>query len=526
MSEGLITLVEVTAYDPAIPGTRVLRFTSGLGTMTRPTEVPPNVHFAPRLQQPIRFKRTMFSAARLAGGSTVGVGDIVLNNLDQGLAYLRDLGIDGREVVVRVGPQDAPYPAGFTTFLTGTAEQVEVGARTATIRLRDKLHLLALPLQVNLYAGNNALPAGAEGSADDIKGRRKPLLFGRRYQLIPILVNTARLIYQFHDGQAHAVDAVYDQGVALTFSGNNRASLAALEAATIAAGQFDTCLALGLVRLGASAVGRVTMDARGDATGGYVAKAGEIVQRMLTQRCGIAVGDLDAGSFTTLNAAATGECGVHLSGEVTRQQAIGQVLSGCGGWLAPTRTGLWQVGQLLAPTGSPAFTFTDVEIEALDTLATRDADAGIPVWRVRLRGRSYVETTANDLVAVGPSLTEARRAELLQPWREAIASDPAVQTAHLLAPEMLRDTCLQQAADMATEANRVLALHKLRRDFTQAGVWLTQARAAIDLGSAVRLVTSRLGYGAGRDFRVVGIDVDGVQTPGGPRSQLTLDLWG
>jgi hypothetical protein len=68
MSEGLITLVEVTAYDPAIPGTRVLRFTSGLGTMTRPTEVPPNVHFAPRLQQPIRFKRTMFSAARLAGG--------------------------------------------------------------------------------------------------------------------------------------------------------------------------------------------------------------------------------------------------------------------------------------------------------------------------------------------------------------------------------------------------------------------------------------------------------------------------
>jgi hypothetical protein len=91
---------------------------------------------------------------------------------------------------------------------------------------------------------------------------------------------------------------------------------------------------------------------------------------------------------------------------------------------------------------------------------------------------------------------------------------------------MLRDTCLQQAADMATEASRVLALHKLRRDFTQAGVWLTQARAAIDLGSAVRLITSRLGYGAGRDFRVVGIDVDGVQTPGGPRSQLTLDLWG
>lgn len=526
MSQDLVTLVEVTAYDPTIPGTRVLRFSSGRGTMTRPSETPANVHFAPRLQQPIRFKRSMFSNVRVSGGSTVGVGDIVLNNLDQGLAYLRDLGIDGRDVVVRVGPQDAPYPTGFTTVLTGTAEQVEVGARTATIRLRDKLQVLSLPLQATLYAGSNVLPSGAEGTGDDIKGRRKPLLFGRRYQLVPVLVNTARLIYQFHDGQAQAVDAVYDQGVALTFSGNDRASLAALEAATIAAGTYDTSLALGLIRLGASAAGRITMDARGDAAGGYVAKAGEIVQRILTQRSGISAGALDAVSFASLNTAATAECGVHLTGEATRQQAIDQVLSGCGGWLAPSRTGLWQVGQLLAPTGTPAFTFTDVEIEALDTLATRDADAGIPVWRVRLRGRPYAETTANDLVTVGASLSEARRAELLQPWREAIASDAAVQTKHLLAPEMLRDTCLQQPGDMAAEASRILALHQVRRDFTQAGVWLTQARAAIDLGSEVRLVTSRLGYGAGRTFRVVGIDLDGVQTAGGTRSQLTLDLWG
>jgi hypothetical protein len=84
---------------------------------------------------------------------------------------------------VRVGAQDAPYPSGFTTFLTGTAEQVEVGARTATIRLRDRLQVLSLPLQANRYAGSNVLPAGAEGTADDIKGQPKPLLYGRRYQV-------------------------------------------------------------------------------------------------------------------------------------------------------------------------------------------------------------------------------------------------------------------------------------------------------------------------------------------------------
>lgn len=524
MSAPFVSLVEITAYDPAIPGTRVLRYTSGTGMMTRPAESPGNAWYEPRLQQPITFRRTMFSSARLSGASSVGTGDIVLNNRDQALGFLRDLGIDGRDVVVRVGPQGAAYPGGFTTFLTGTAEQVAVAANSATIRLRDKLQVLTLPLQATLYAGSNVLPSGAEG-VDDIKNQRKPLLFGRRYQIVPVLVNTALLIYQFHDGVAHAVDAVYDQGVALIFDADY-ANLAVLEAATIPAGRYSTCLALGLIRVNATAT-RLTIDARGDASGGYVNKPDEIVQRILTQRCGIAGGDLDSSSFTALNAAATMETGVYLTGEVTRQAAIDQVLSACNGWLAPSRTGLWQVGQLLAPAGSPAFTFTDVEIGALDTIAARDAEAGVPVWRVKLRGVPYADASAADLLAVnGTTMTEARRADLLQPWREAVASDSAVQTTHLLAPEMVRDTSIQNAAALATEATRLLNLHKVRRDLTRIGVWLTQERAAVDLGSEVRLVTSRLGYAAGRNFRVVGIELGSVYVAGERRATLQLDLWG
>ena len=85
MATDLITLLEITAYDPAISATRVLRYTSGIGKMTRPSETPANVWFDPRLQQPIRFKRTMFSNARVTGAATVGTGEIVLNNI--GLLY-------------------------------------------------------------------------------------------------------------------------------------------------------------------------------------------------------------------------------------------------------------------------------------------------------------------------------------------------------------------------------------------------------------------------------------------------------
>jgi hypothetical protein len=498
------------------PGVRTLRFASGLGKMTGAAETPASTFYAPRIMQPANFVRTMFSNARVTGGSSVGAGEIVLNNTDQGLTFLRDLGIGGRDVVVRVGAQDAAYPAGYATFLTGTAEQVEVGASRATIRLRDRLQVLQQPLQATLYAGTNSLPSGVEGVPEDIKGKPKPLLFGRRYQIQPIPVNTARLIYQFHDGAAQAVDAVYDQGVALTF-GTARANQAAMEATAPAAGQYDTCLSIGMIRLGATPAGKLTMDAQGDNTGGYVNKVGEVVQRILTGRCGIAVGSLDSSSFTTLNAAATAECGAWFPDATTRQAALDAVLASVGAWLAPTRAGLWQVGQLLAPTGTPDWYFTDVEILSLDSQATRDPEAGVPIWRVKLRHKPYSPFSPAEIAG---SVTAARRAELLEPWRETTASDAAVQTTHLLAGEMLRETWLNDATAAGTEATRLLALHSVRRDFVRAEVWLSATNAAVEMGQVVRLTTQRLGYTAGRDFRVVGIGMDGR------RQRLSLDLWG
>lgn len=515
MTAELVYLVTITAYDPNIPGTTTLRYSSGPGFMTGHLETPADTWFAPRLMQPVGFKRTMFSNSRVTGGSTVGTGEIVLNNADGGLSHLRDYGIDGRSVVVQVGEQGAAIST-FFPVLTGTAEQVEVGTTRVTIRLRDLLHVLAQPIQANLYVGNNSLPSGAEGTADDIKGQRKPLLFGRRYHLPPVLVNTAKLIYQIHDGTVHAVDAVYDQGVALTFSGTDRANLAALEGATITAGQYDTCKALGLFRLGGAAVGKVTVSARGDASGGYVNTAAEIVQRMLTQRCGISSGDLDSGAFSAL-AGASAECGIYLTGEVTRQDAIDQVLASVGGWLAPDREGVWQVGQLTAPFGSPGTSFTDADIVSLETLPTRDAGAGVPVWRVKLRGVPYDQFSAADIAG---GVSEADRARLLQPWREVAESDSSVQTMHLLAPEMTRDTCLQDTTAMTSEAARLLAMHSVRRDFVRARVIINEDYYKAELGDEVRLTTARLNYGSGRDFIVVGVE------PDGKRHRLILDLWG
>jgi len=49
---------------------------------------------------------------------------------------------------------------------------------------------------------------------------------------------------------------------------------------------------------------------------------------------------------------------------------------------------------------------------------------------------------------------------------------------------------------------------------------VSESVAALDLGQVVRLVTSHLGYGAGRDLVFVGIALDSR------RQRLSLDLWG
>ena len=523
MTPDLIYLVEIDAYDPGSSSVVTLRFASGLGMVTSPSETPPNAHFAPLLTQPINFTRTAFSDARVMGGSDLGYGEIRLNNADQTLSYMLDYGIDGRAIVVRIGLQGAAYPSGFTTLLTGTAEQLEAEDQEIIIRLRDRLAILDEPIQPQKYGGTNVLPNGVDGVADDIKDQEKPQGFGRVYHAPAPCVNTARLIYGLHsppDGSAgtiQAVDAVYDMAVALT-AGTARANLAAMEANEPSPGYYDWCLSPPLIRLGAAPLGRITVDFRGEATGSYPSTVAGIVKRILLQ-AGVSSGDIDDASFTALDTAAPYEVGLWAKPGETRLQAIERLLLSCGAWLAPDRLGVWRIGQLIAPSGTPAVIFTDAEIETLKRRATNDAERGVPVYKATLRYKQWQATFGDGDIAGSITSTSAR-AELMKEWRSASASDTSVQTKHLLAGELKRDTCLTGASDAATETARVLALHKVRRDFVEAEVTTTASNATVDLGTLVELRTSRLDYADGRLFRVVGITADGA------RNALQLDLWG
>jgi hypothetical protein len=519
MSAQRITAVEITAYDPALPGTRVLYFSTGR-LVTGPSDTPALTWFDDRGIEVPNFERRAFGNARVTSGGTATSGVLQLAAADQALAGLLDLGLDGRSIVIRQGYEGDAYPAGWTTWLAGTVETIEMGQDIATLRISDRTALLDLPLQENRYAGSNSgIPlAGVEGVAGDIKGLEKPLCWGKCPQVPAVLVNTYYRTYQIHDGAVQAIDAVYDRGAAITF-GANHGNVAALHAATVAAGTYDTCLALGLFRLGDIAVGRVTADVRGDASGtGYVDRAGAVMRRVLEAKCGIPTGEIDTASFTALDTAAPYELGIFIGAATTRRAVIDQLAASVGAYSLPNALGIWTTGQLVAPTSSTTTELTDADMANVQREATRDPGRGIPVWQVSLRyGRNWTTFSPTDLVAISGTFTEAQRAALLQEWRTAVASDAAVQTKHIKATTLEYDTLLTTEADAVAEAARRLALHKVRRDYLRVPAPIADDSPVLDLLQEVKLETPVAGL-AGRQFAILGIITEG--------RTVTYELWG
>ncbi len=209
-----IYVAEIEAYNPALPGIVTLYFASQ-GYVTKPTDSPASTYYEGRIQQPANVSRTMFDGARTFGQSRIGFGELILVNIDGGLDYLIDYGLDGRAITIKLGTvteSDAGVPT-WTTVLRGTMEQPELGVERLTIRVRDRQFELLKPCQLHKYAGSNTLPAGLEGVAGDLKDKPKPRLYGTGLNIAPPCVNTSYQLFQLSDSLVKSISAVYINGV-------------------------------------------------------------------------------------------------------------------------------------------------------------------------------------------------------------------------------------------------------------------------------------------------------------------------
>jgi hypothetical protein len=127
-------------------------------------------------------------------------------------------------------------------------------------------------------------------------------------------------------------------------------------------------------------------------------------------------------------------------------------------------------------------------------------------------------TNSAAALTIAPQRTS--RQWLAKEFRTVTALDSAVLTAHLLAPVLTVDTLLISSSAAQTEANRLLALNKVRRDFISVECKSKSLSAIPNLGSLVQITYPRFGYNTGKLFIMLGFEMH-LDT-----DDITLYLWG
>lgn len=505
-----IWLVEISAYNTLTAQVETLRYSRG-DFRTEPTDSPANAEYDRRIESIFSYSVSLFSQGTIAGKTSPGFGALVLNNQDGGLDGLNDYAFDGRRVLVKLGGEYFAF-SDFQPIFDGTAESIEFGDGTITIRLRDLEYKLDIPIQPTLYLGTG----GAEGGAE-LTGKPKPLCFGTVYNFEPVLVDATRRIYQFHSRSSNAINAVRDMGGAIT-AGSSRANYATLESTSPTAGTFDWCITAtgSFIRLGTTPSGILTMDASGDDTNGWAGSAATITQKIITDFAGFSISDVDTDSITALEAKNNASVGYYTKETVGINDVIDQLLNSIGAYRYFSRLGKVTVGRIEAPAVSPVETYTGAEIFSYSKIATR-----LPTWRTTVGYKpNYRVLTLNELLtSFKPGEVNAALApDLMEKYRYSVSSSASVKTPYLLANDDVVNTLLASSSAADYEAARLQTIFGVRRDVYRVNV--AAQPFARKLGETVALQIPRYGLTNGKNFLIIGM----TEEPSS--SSVELELWG
>ena len=472
----------------------------------------PNVPYPARLAEPVTLESRLPVWPDDARRLTIDAGEVRLLNGD---GYFDDLAGDwtiaGQTVTVRRGPHRRPVHAASGDFVL-LATYRAAGAAVGTSRLAVTLRPVGADVAVSVcatYAGTG----GIDGAAA-LKGQYKPRLFGKKRNVEPVQIDPSLLIYQIHDGAMNGISAVRDRGVALTGAGDV-ADYATLAAATVTAGTYQTCLAVGCLRVGA-VPSSLTVDATGDAeaaTGGYNAGTATSIARKLLEGPG-GVGSVDAAAFDWPG----GECGLFLRGG-TVVDAMDALARGVFGWWGTDTAGAYRGGRLAAPEldASPFI----IQESMLGAPPEEIGPARAPWWTARVAYQTLGRVQTSEELA--GSVTAANREYYGTASRYASAADGAIATAYPGATEGVEiPSVFDLEVDAQAVADDVLAMFgRPRRAFR---VTMRSGAAgfcwpSLQVGAAVSLVWSRhRALVNGRPMIVVGVSSRGDAT--------TLTLWG
>lgn len=383
-----IILAEITGINKST-GSPATFYFSSIDFTTQPSDTPANQYYDSRIDDStiVSFKRSILSNGKLGGRATISKGELILTNEDNELDYLDNYTFDGQPIVIKMGGSDFDYTE-FVTVLYSNCDTYNLEDTKLTFNLKDNLSLLEVPILTNKYLGTG----GTEGN-NALTGKSKPRCYGYFYnaEIIDLGIVNGMRLYQVNDGPVASYNSTYcilkDRGVPLQYDASDPP----------AAGKWTLRASTGFIVYNGTPAGLVTYDGLGDASGsGFVSTTADIIQRIVTSIVGLSYpGDFDSASFTALNSANGSESGIFVNEDTDCISVCTDLINSIGSFITATRDGLIKVGQIVLPTGTSKYTFTDDEILQFNKLKS-----ALPAYRVTFGyKKNFRVMTVSDLSA-------------------------------------------------------------------------------------------------------------------------------
>lgn len=330
-----------------------------------PTDgIRPNERAIPQLISGGRVSRRVPVDSSIARRGQRTIGDAVLANADGSLDYLlTDFTLQGGTVKAWIGePTDEAFD--WALIYEATIDRVEATRKEIRIGITTIADQLKRPFQLRKYTGGGGLSGDS-----NVAGRFKPVGYGEIWGGDPVLISAVDWIYQVHDGSIQEIEWVREGGLDYTFT-SDYGSFGELQGATLALGEYATCLSRGLFRIGVAPEGLtypIRVGFKGDNSGnGYVSATGDILYRVARDRAFLPALQLDINSF---NALPRGRVGYYANGsqELTIEQVYDRLLGGVVATYGVGRSAKISIQRLLPATSQ----LNDINIRGEQLLDAR-----------------------------------------------------------------------------------------------------------------------------------------------------------
>jgi hypothetical protein len=475
------------------------------------------------------------SAAALARAET-GVDTIV------GTPLFDVLATEGGDILVtETGDQIAVETVssnsvlgGFGPIFTGVVESLGWSRSEVQIKVRDSRLRLERPVQRNTFAG----AFGFDGPPE-LAGTTRPVTFGRCSGIQPVLVDPVLLVYQYHDGESRAVDAVYDGGLPLDLHATVRTYAEMIEFTApgldregdFPLGSYITCPMVGCFRLAGPVERQLTADVRGaggadslrdtfsdltlfsDGTGWknasakiYSRTAADILIRLLLEYGELSADAVAIGQLQQMATELPYEAGIYFAAGETGSvlEAAAQLAMSLGCILIRAKDGRYQLRKLAPPGETPVVTIRNDMIIA-GSLERLPLPYRVPwtEWDVSF-ARNWSVMSETELF---PDVPQDRRIILSRDAQVTkIVNNLVASIYDERAPAQI-DTFLVHQGDAREVGTRHAELYTHGR--AMFGVSVSGIAYRLEVMDTVAMISNRHGLEQGRNLLVAAVDEDG-----------------